>query len=50
MEQVPSWLDAAVAAAGMSTVYIAEDWAGNAARKGATQADPAVQDPPKTLD
>ena len=26
MEQLPGWLDAAVAAAGMTTVYIAEDW------------------------
>jgi hypothetical protein len=26
MEQVPNWLEAAVLAAGMATVYVADDW------------------------
>jgi hypothetical protein len=28
MEQVPHWLEAAVSAAGVTTVYNAEDWDG----------------------
>ncbi len=28
MEAVPNWLEAAVLAAGLATVYVADDWTG----------------------
>jgi hypothetical protein len=43
MEPLPNW-DAAVAAAGMSLVYNAEDWI--SAGKGPFSADSEVQIPP----
>lgn len=42
MEQVPTWLAAAVTAAGLTTVYNAEDWDRNA-RAQDNPAEPQVQ-------
>ncbi len=45
MEQLPHWLEAAVEAAGMTTVYNAEDW--NHLDKGAAPSgDPSPEVPP----
>lgn len=41
MEQVPTWLAAAVTAAGLTTVYNAEDWDRNGALD--KPAEPQVQ-------
>lgn len=42
MEQVPTWLAAAVTAAGLTTVYNAEDWDRNAGAQD-KPAEPQVQ-------
>jgi hypothetical protein len=42
MEPVPTWLAAAVTAAGLTTVYNAEDWDRNAGAPDKT-AEPQVQ-------
>lgn len=42
MEQVPTWLAAAVTAAGLTTAYNAEDWDRNAGANDKT-AEPQVQ-------
>lgn len=43
MEQVPTWLAAAVSAAGLTTAYNAEDWDRNAEDQS---AEPHTQDFP----
>jgi hypothetical protein len=41
MEQLPNWLAAAVLAAGMTTVYNADDWS-----RAAPASEPAAEQPP----
>jgi hypothetical protein len=48
MDQTPSWLDAAVLAAGVTTVYNADDWdRASAPRPAATSPEEATL--PRTL-
>lgn len=45
---IPHWLDAAVQAAGISTIYNAEDWSRQERRRSANaydHDDPAANDP-----
>jgi hypothetical protein len=44
MEQLPNWLEDAVVAAGLTTVYNAEDW--KRPEMGATAADSSGEVPP----
>lgn len=48
MEQVPAWLAAAVTAAGLTTVYNAEDWDRSAVAREHT-AEPQAQDFPSLI-
>jgi hypothetical protein len=50
MEPVPSWLDAAISAAGMTTVYIAEDWNPDFARNAALEPVLPLKELEITLD
>lgn len=47
MEPLPNWLEAAVAAAGMTTVYNADDWQG--AEKRAPGSEPHAEVPPSFI-
>lgn len=47
-QQIPQWLDAAIHAAGITTIYNAEDWSRMEKRNAANAADaddPAANDP-----